>query len=466
MSDSNIPPPLGYVSDPLQPHRVVVEFDVLARSQAEADHIVGEVLVEELAGEPEDIRTDGARVFAEDFGDDVASIRSWEPLDVASVPPKVMAVPSVEWEPLEDSGIPEIVARMFPPEPQTAAFRLPDGTADTEGFDEAHEQWRETCLHLAYAAARLPETLARVEVLEQAQQRAGRAAGAERVRDAVIDLLERDPLPVEPVKDDYLVTVAPAFEDEYEDMRYAWDHSQWRTEFTAAALRREHVLRELISDGGPRTSYLPAQFSRTWMPADLAAIHTLRGLVDIDESGLGIVPLAREVRDRVEAMLAAADPDIRVADPDDPERGELFAGLASDAHDWVPAGVYAATGIDGEGDFRLIVGPVPGTAGATASAAFPHAEHDSAVLNGIAWILEQHTEQQPPAEVLRQVNDRVISTGRTGALVTDLGHAEPMTRLERGVLLSEFLAEREQQLDPGPDDPERPSPDAGLGRNL
>ena len=53
MSDSTITPPLGYVPDPLQPHRVVIEFDVLARSQAEADYMVGEVLVEELAGEPD-----------------------------------------------------------------------------------------------------------------------------------------------------------------------------------------------------------------------------------------------------------------------------------------------------------------------------------------------------------------------------------------------------------------------------
>ena len=40
MSDINVTPPLGYVPDPLTPHRVVIEFDVLARSQAEADYIV------------------------------------------------------------------------------------------------------------------------------------------------------------------------------------------------------------------------------------------------------------------------------------------------------------------------------------------------------------------------------------------------------------------------------------------
>ena len=50
MSDSNTPPPLGYMPDPLTPHRVVIEFDVLARSQEEADYIVNESLIEDLAG--------------------------------------------------------------------------------------------------------------------------------------------------------------------------------------------------------------------------------------------------------------------------------------------------------------------------------------------------------------------------------------------------------------------------------
>ena len=48
---------------------------------------------------------------------------------------------------------------------------------------------------LAVQASRLPETLDRLE-------------RAERVRDGLVDLLERERLPVEPVKEDYLVTVA------------------------------------------------------------------------------------------------------------------------------------------------------------------------------------------------------------------------------------------------------------------
>ena len=375
-------------------------------------------------------------------------------------------VPGAGWESFEGSGVPEIVARMFPPEPRQDAFALPDGEPDAYGFEDAHEQWRETCLHLAYAAARLPELLERLEELEHSHQQREHVVDAERVRDAVIDLLERDPLPEEPVKDDYLVTVAPAYEGEYNDMQYRWDHSQWRSDFTATALRRDHTLRDALKEGGPRTSYLPEQFSRTWAPADLAVIHTLRGLVDSGDSGLRVVPLDRQDRDQLEAMLDAADPDVRVLDPDDPLGGELFAGRASEAHEWMPAGVYEATGFDGEGEFRLVVGPVPGGGGATASAAFPATEHDSAAMNQIAWILEHHTEHEPPAGVLHRVNAHVIATGRTGALPSDLGGVEPASRLGRGVLLSDLLAEREQQLDSEREWPKQSDPGRGIGRDL
>lgn len=168
----------------------------------------------------------------------------------------------------------------------------------------------------------------------------------------------------------------------------------------------------------------------------------------------------------MEATLDAADPDVRVLDPDDPLGGELFAGRVSEAHDWMPAGVYEATGIDGEGAFRLVVGPVPGEDEVTASAAFPAAEHDSAAMNQIAWILEHHTEHEPPASVLHRVNAHVIATGRTGALTSEVGGVEPASRLERGVLLSDLLAEREQQLDSDREGPERPDPGRGVGRDL
>ncbi|TQL85498.1 hypothetical protein [Microbacterium saperdae] len=452
MSDITIPP-LGYSSEPPRPHRVVVAFDVLARTQAEAQHMVDEVLIEELAGPPDQLRTDGDRVFGEDFGDDVPHIRSWTPAaDAAPTPP--VAVPSPGWEAFEESGIPEIVAEMFPPEPGTGDFRLPDGTPDPESFEDAHERWRDECLSLAVQASRLPETLDRLE-------------RAERVRDGLVDLLERERLPVEPVKEDYLVTVAPSFEGEYEDMRFRSDHAQWRSEFTATALRREHALQGLVAKGGPRTMFLPERFHREWVPSDLIALQTLRVLVEREKAGEGTPLLDRAQREELSAMLFAADPDIRVVDPDDPAGAELYAGQASDAHEWMPPGVYDATGYDGEGQFRLIVGQVPVGDGVTASAAFPPAEHDSAVVNEIARILEQDTEQYDPATILDRINAAVLGTGRTAATPSDIHPPEQaLTSLERGALLSELLAEREQHLDTDPDDPEPPSPGRGFGRSL
>ena len=453
MSDITIPP-LGYSPEPPRPHRVVVEFDVLARSQAEADHMVGEVLIEYLAGPPGQLRPDGDRVFGEDFGDDVPHIRSWAPAPAPSRSASASVAPSLGWEPFEGTGIPEIVAEMFPPEPVASDFRFPDGTSDFDGFEGAHEQWRDECLSLAVQASRLPDTLERLERTEQ-------------VRDGLVDLLEREQLPVEPVKDDYLVTVAPSFEGEYEDLRFRSDHGQWRSEFTATALRREHALQALVAEGGPRTGFLPERFHREWVPSDLIALQTLRVLVEREKAGDGKALLDRAQREELSAMLFAADPDVTVPDPDDPVGMPIYEGPASEAHSWIIPGVYDATGIDGEGQFRLVVGRVPVGDEVTASAAFPPTEHDSAVVNKIARILEQDTEQHDPAMVLDRINTAVLATGRIGAAPGDIRPpAQALTSLERGALLSELLAEREQHLDTDPDGPEPPTPGRGPGRSL
>ena len=457
MPNNNTPRPLGYTPVPLTHHRVVIEFDVLARSQKEADYIVNESLIEDLGGPPDALRSDGDRVFGEDFGEDVSSIRSWIPTTPAAPSEaRMIVVPSPGWESFEETGIPEIVAEMFPPEPHTNSFRLPDGSPDADGFDEAHEQWREECLSLAIQASRLPDMLTKLE-------------RAELVRDGLIDLVEREQLPAEPVKDDYLVSIAPAYEGEFEDMRFAWDHGQWRTEFTELAQQREHAIRGLLAEGGPRTMFLPERFHREWLPADLIAIQTLRTVVEREKAGQGVPLLDRTQREQLEAMLFAADPDVRIIDPADPDQGELYAGPASDAHDWIPPGVYDAVGPEGTGEFRVVVGRMPIGEGGTASAAFPPVEYDSAALNEIARILEQDSEQYDPSMILQQVNAAVLRSGRTGATPTNFSVERsevPLTKLERGVLLGELLADREQHLGPGPDDPESPSADRGPGRCL
>ncbi len=454
MSDPPLPPEPGPTPAALRSHRVTIEFDVLARSQAAADYMVDEVLVEELAGPPEQLRTDGDRVFGEDFGNDVAHILSWAKVPDASASPRVVAVPSVEWEPLEDSGIPEIVVEMFPLHPDQAMHLRPDGSLDQDSFDDAMEQWRDECFSLAVQASRLSDILDRLH-------------RAERVRDGLLDLLEREQLPTEPRKEDYLVTVAPSFEGEFEDMRYAWDHSQWRNDFTTAARRREHALEGLLAEAGPRTVFLPERFHREWLPADLLALQTLHAVVEREKTGQGVPLLDRRLREQLESMLFAVDPEVRVVDPDDAAGAELYAGPASEAHAWLPPGVYDATGPEGTGEFRLVVGRVPVGDSLTASAAFPLVEHDSMVVNEIARILEHDTEDHDPAAVLARVNTAITSTGRIGVLPADLEPNEaPLTRIERGVLLDELLAEREQHLDPPADGPESSSPETGPERTL
>lgn len=449
MSDGTNFPPLGYTPEPLEPRRVVIEFDVLARSDAEAEHLVNEVLIEDLAGPPDQLRADGDRVFGEDFGGDVSHIRSWTPRSATAQDAGTMVVPSVEWAAFEGSGLPEIVAKMFPSEPVEDDYRRPDGTVDIDGLENAQEQWRDECLSLAVAASRLPETLDRL----------GRV---ERVRDGLADLLERDPLPVEPQKDDYLVTVSPNYEGEYEDARYRWDHLQWEADFNAAARRRETAFQNLLTENGAQASSTAGESREVAVSADLLAIQTPRQLVEREKKGSGERLLLHEsVRERLEAMLFAADPDVRVPDPDDLDGPPIYAGPTSDAHAWIAHGVHEATGPDGLGEFRLVVGEVPVGNEGTASAAFPPAEHDSAVVNEIARILEQHTDEpdRDPAAVLGQINQEILRTGRTGMLPLESG--EPPTLLERGGLLSELLAERERRLSTDPNDPEPPAPEGG-----
>jgi hypothetical protein len=317
MSDGTNLPPLGYTPEPLAPRRVVIEFDVLARSDAEAEHLVQEVLIEELAGPPDQLRTDGDRVFGEDFGGDVSHIRFWTSRPATALGAGAMGVPSVERAVFEGSGIPEIVAGIFPPEPAEADYRRADGTVDVDGLEDAREHWRDECLNLAVAASHLPETL-------------GRLSRAERIRAGLVELLERDPLPVEPRKEDYLVTVSPNYKGEYEDARYRWDHVQWEADFKAAALRRESALRDLLTENGQPSS-TAGEFREVAAPADLLAIQTLREVVEHDTTGPGTPLLPVPVREQLKAMLFAADPDVRVPDPDDPAGPPIYEGPASEA---------------------------------------------------------------------------------------------------------------------------------------
>lgn len=337
------------------------------------------------------------------------------------------------WEPFEDTGIPEIVAEMFPPEPHHNNFRTPAGELNREAFEDAHEAWRDECLTLAINASRLPDLLIRLD-------------RAERIRDSIVDVMARHPLPEPPRVEDYSEGFFGARFDRH---AYAKAHQRWQEELKEAVAARETALKTVLAEDGKRTAYLPPQFRAEWVPRDLMAISTLRALLDADPAVTGRL-LNGDTRVHLEAMLLAADPDVRIADPDDPDGVELYEGPASEAHRWMPPGVFEATGADGRGEFRVVVGRTTIGPEGTASAAFPPAEHDSAVLNEISHMLETTPQQTPAQQLLQQVNHLVTGTGRAGQDSVD-------TMLERGALLGDLLAQRGRELG-GQERPQRPGP--------
>jgi len=387
---------------------VHVAFIVDATSDAEAARLVGSLLRE--AGE------------RQPAGEDDPAVRAWA-LD-EDVLPK-------EWEPFIGSGIPEIVAEMFPPQPRPEQYLRSDGTVDQAAFDGADDQWRDECMSLALSAANLPRLLERLD-------------RTERFRDAVIDVMARYPLPDQPRLEDYPEQFFGT--RRFDEHAYQQEYIRWQQNVQDVTIAREYALATALDEDGRRTAYLPAQFHREWIPADLLAVTTLRELLDQPRNVTGRL-LARSEHQELAAMLFAADPVVRIPDPDRPDGPEIYEGPASEAHAWIPPGVYPATGLDDHGEFRVVVGRIPVGNTTTASAAFPPAEHDSTVLNRIARVLEDGLEHDDPREVLTQVDVLVTATGRTAG--------GSQTLLERGAMLGDLLHQREQQLRTDADDTPR-----------
>lgn len=407
-----------------------VEFDVQARDAEGAAHVVEAMIEEALHGPSEN----EDRTQFDDAGW-IIGVRGWKPIDVA---PDEYAAPSPGWLPYLDSGIPEMVAEMFPAEPDPSDYRRADGTIDGDALEDVRAQWRDQSLELAVQASHLPDLLARM-------------IEAEQFRSSVRDLVAESRLPVEPVKSDYLVTVSPAYEGEFEDMRYRWDRTQWQSSFNGAARDLEAGLLRLVD--GTTSSPKPGSAAPGMLPADLFAVQILRTLASGGTSAQGSLILDRTQRARLAQMLFASDHDIAVTDPTNPGGAALYEGPASQAHQWLPAGSYEATGVNRKGQFRLVIDTNPLDETTNTSAAFSPLEHDSQVLDEVARLLEQHSEHASPEVVLGKISAVVTGTGRTGAPGNqhpDLGRDRPPTRLEQGLLLSDLLADRAQRLAPDP----------------
>lgn len=317
-----------------------------------------------------------------------------------------------------------------------------------------------SCLNLADAASSLPDLLA-----------AGVAHTA--FREHVDELLDRA-LPVEPQRDDYLVTVNPQYEGEFEDQRYRWDHQQWNADFIGDARTLLAELSQEISTGPTRRSpEPPTQSGRQRVPADLLTVEMLRTIADPNQYAHQLHhPYSPEQLADLQSTLQAVDPQITVPHPEDPEGPPVYEGSASNAHAWLVPGVYAATGTDG-GAFRLVVGPAPAMSGGTAPAAFPTEQHDTHTLDRVAAVLENYRSEQTPADALQAVSDALTSTGRSGVRESQLQpHRTPSRehgaidvdgtrRLEDGLLLSELLAQREMDLNAKDDRASGHQPDHG-----
>lgn len=334
-------------------------------------------------------------------------IASWTVSDQGTAP--------AGWAAFDDSGIPEMVAEMFPPEPRREDYRTPDGGIDDEEFFSAQDDWRSECLHLAVAASQLPE------------------------------------LPVRPRRQDFpqrSTGIGP-----FDATAYARAHERWQQEMRQTATRRDAAIERILTESESHGRYLPPQFQQEWIPKDLLAVSTLRALLDADPATTSQL-IDRDTRQQLKAMLYSGDPYVRIIDPDHPDGPELYEGQASEAHRWIPAGVFAATQAEGAGEFRVVVGRSPVGDEPTASAAFPPAEHDSQILGQLSRVLETAPEDTSPRELLQQVSALVESTGREG---WDQGAT---TLIERGTLLSDLLAQRDRRL--GDIDQHRPDrPDLG-----
>jgi hypothetical protein len=187
-----------------------------------------------------------------------------------------------------------------------------------------------------------------------------------------------------------------ATEELFED---AW--SSWQTETLERAELALQQVRTVIDSGTG---------AGMWVPRDLVAVAMLRAEVARERS------LAPEHRffdtvelDRVGGMLDRLDPEITAGSPDG-QTGQ-FWGPASNAHQYLPAGMYDAVEVATGDPVRLVVGAVAGRVSGQGSAAFPLRPGAEQSLDEIAVVLSA-SEAAPAVEALDRVRTLVAETGR------------------------------------------------------
>lgn len=185
-------------------HQVSVSFNVEAPTLAEARTVVDELMT--------GLTEDGSARHAASSGTRPA-LRGWDftnPILVET------------FGQFEGTGVLDLMADMFEPEPAMEDFRLAGGGIDEDAFEDVHADWREQCLDRAIAAAQLPQLL-------------GRLDSAEHTVEAITEVLEHYRKPAEPLRDDY--------EDWY---AFHEAHHEWRDEYLTVSQRRDEALTQAL----------------------------------------------------------------------------------------------------------------------------------------------------------------------------------------------------------------------------
>ena len=241
----------------------------------------------------------------------------------------------------------DMLAEIFPEEPDPDAFRDEHGEVDENAYGAAFDEFTEQALDIAMYLRRPTYLLERIEEVQ-------------RLREGIAELLQEHPLPAEPRRQDYLVTIAPGYEGEIEGARYAWDHTQWQADFTRIAGAREQRLRRLLdTDTVNATSsqsnhrVAPAQQAKRAEPEMNETARSARSTTRaVDASPAQTQPLETKAlwtyRVPVEFEVSAQTADEARTLVDD--------GLTGDAPAGTPAAVQQRQGVLADGDVHGVLG--------------------------------------------------------------------------------------------------------------
>ena len=241
----------------------------------------------------------------------------------------------------------DMLAKIFPEEPDPDAFRDEHGEVDENAYGAAFDEFTEQALDIAMYLRRPTYLLGRVEEVQ-------------RLREGIAALLQEHPLPAEPRRQDYLVTIAPGYEGEIEGARYAWDHTQWQADFNRIAGAREERLRRLLDTDTADATSSPREHreapSRQGEGAEPETNETARSARSttraVDASPAPARPSATEelwtYRVPVEFEVSAHTADEARTMVDD--------GLTGDAPAGTPAAVQQRQRVLADGDVHGVLG--------------------------------------------------------------------------------------------------------------